>query len=318
MASYSNVDIKKFEEVKQITSAAHNLRQIPSDNVDPKKSHLNKFYVGSPTMNFSEVVAEKLKRFKKIRKNARKTMNLVFSASPELFKDKKKAKLWEQKTFDFIVKEFGIENIVYAVVHHDELTPHFQVSVMCVDPAGKLNASHFFDGRKKCDEFTTRYNESVKDLGLKRDKGTKKSKPQSTQDFYNKVNEFEKFSKSIDENLAKFEKEISSRIGVVRVSTVMKFITPLYETLKRYKAKFLADENLVKEAEKQKQAYEDLKLKFEHLGLDPKMGFLECKNIGKLLETAIAEGKAEPSNEKKVVEVVPPLQQRQQKSIKPK
>ena len=207
---YSNVDIKKFGDVQAQNSASHNLRQIPSENVNPKKSHLNKFFVGSPTMNFLQDVGGKLAKVKTVRKNAVKTVNLVFSASPDLFKDRSKAQKWEDATWEFIKKEFGEQNIVYCVLHKDEKTPHFQVSIVPIDPSGKLNASHWFDGRKKCNEFATRYNQAVKHLGLKRDKGKEKSKPQTIQEFYNNVNSTKKFNDRLDKEVSNIEK-IGSR-----------------------------------------------------------------------------------------------------------
>lgn len=286
---YSNVDIKKFGDMQANNSAAHNLRQIPSDNVDPKKSHLNKFYAGSTSMDFNQVLADKLSKFK-LRKNACYQVNLVFSASPELFKDKEKAKLWELQTWEFIKKEFGEENLIYAVVHKDEKTPHFQVSVIPVDPKGKVNASFFFDGRKKCNEFTTRYNNAVKNLGLKRDKGKNKAKQEETQEFYRKVKESTEFDQKVDKALNNLEKTLTSRstLGLIKLNTAMKVFKPFYDTLKRYKAQAIANRRLIAEAKKIKQENEDLKLKFENMGLSHKIKFQECDEVKK----QIAEGKA--------------------------
>lgn len=281
---YSNVDIKKFGDHEQENAAGHNLRQIPSANVNPKKSKYNVFYAGDPHMNFRTELDQKLKRFK-LRKNAVKSVNLVFSASPELFKDKKKAIAWEVQTWEFIKNEFGEENVVYAVCHKDETTPHFQVSVICVDPKGKLNASHFFDGRQKCNEFITRYNNAVKNLGLKRDKGKKKATPQDTRDFYNKVHESKNFDKRLDSAIDTLEQDLkdASHFGLIRTSTVLSLFKPFYEVLKRYKARFLADDQLVADAEKIKELNADLLLKFDNMGLSPHMDFSKCLELKKFL-----------------------------------
>jgi hypothetical protein len=318
---YSNVDIKKFGDMQANNSAAHNLRQIPSENVDPKKSHLNKFYAGSANMNFNQVLADKLSNFK-LRKNSCYQVNLVFSASPELFKDKEKAKLWELQTWEFIKKEFGEENLIYAVVHKDEKTPHFQVALIPVDPKGKVNASFFFDGRKKCNDFITRYNNAVKNLGLKRDKGKDKAKPQSTRDYYQKVKESEVFDQKVDQALSNAEKTLSSKatLGLIKPSTAMKVFKPFMDTLKRYKAQAIANRKLVAEAKKIKQENEDLKLKFENMGLSHKMKFSECSEVKNLIaesRSARAEKQAAASlHEKKEVLENSTLPQYQRK-IKP-
>lgn len=288
MANYSNVDIKKFGDLQQQNAAGHNLRQIPSGNVNAKKSHLNKFYVGSADMNFNQVLTAKLFKFSKIRKNAVKSVNLVFSASPEFFKDKSKSALWEKATFDFIVKEFGADNIVYAVVHNDEKTPHFQVSIVPVDPKGKLSASHFFDGRKKCDDFATRYNQAVKHLGLKRDKGINKAKPEDTRDFYAKVGESLEFDRKVDKAVKVLEKNLSDApLGVIRTSTARKLFSPFYDIVKRYKAQLVASKKEREEAKKIKQENEDLKLKFDNMGLSPDIKFSECSEVKQLISEAL-------------------------------
>lgn len=303
---YSNVDIKKMGDMQANNSAAHNLRQIPSANVNEKKSHLNTFYAGSSSMIFDNTLQIKLKNFK-IRKNAVKTVNLVFSASPELFKDKEKARLWELQTWEFIKKEFGEENLIYAVVHKDEKTPHFHVCLIPVDPKGNLNASHFFDGRKKCNEFATRYNDAVKNLGLKRDKGKDKAKPEETIDYYRKVKKSEEFDQKVDQALNSIEKQLYSRsiLGMIPTSTAMKVFKPFGNALKRYKAQDIANRKLVGEAKKIKQENEDLKLKFENLGLSHEMKFSECVELKKHIDevmTAKAEKQAPASlHEKKEV-----------------
>lgn len=311
--NYSNVDIKKFEDLQQQNAAGHNLRQIPSENVDPKKSHLNKFYIGSPNMNFLQERMAKLSKFK-IRKNAVLSVNLVFSASHEFFNDKKKSELWEKQTFDFIVKEFGIENIVYAVVHHDEFTPHFQVSVVPVDPQGKLNASYFFDGRKKCNEFTTRYNQAVKNLGLLRDKGIKKAKPQDTRDYYEKVQKSVEFDGKLENQIKQADEGLFSYFPFIKVSTAKKIIQPFLSMLKSYEARFIDDKKKIKDAEKLKLENEDLKAKFEELGLSHEMKYLELQKVKNLIDegrSARAEMEAAASKVVQKKEAVsPPLSEK--------
>ena len=266
-ALYSNVDIKKFGDLKQ------------------------------QNMNFLQERTAKLSKLK-VRKNAVLSVNLVFSASPELFKSKSKTAAWEKATFDFIVKEFGVENIVYAVVHHDETTPHMQVSVIPVDPKGKLNASHFFDGRKKCDEFATRYNLAVRHLGLLRDKGKEKSKPSETKDFYQKVEEAKKDEAKVDEAVQKLEEKLSSPTGLIRSSTAKNAVKPLVRQLKNLQTASINNRAKVEEAEKLKQENELLKSKFEEMGLAPDMGFLQCQQVKKQIavgKAALAEMEAKAS-----------------------
>src|SRR5699024_582811 len=74
----------------------------------------------------------------------------LMSASPEYFKGKShdEVREWAQTSLDFITKKIGIEekNILHAVVHMDEKTPHLHVvAVPLVEK---------YDGRRKKDVLT--------------------------------------------------------------------------------------------------------------------------------------------------------------------
>lgn len=281
MAQFSNVNIEKMGDLQARNSAGHNLRQIPSKNVNPAKTHLNTFYVGNPNMDFDKELKSKLSKFPKIRKNAVKSVNLVFSASPELFRDKSKAAAWEKQTFDFIKSKFGLENIVYCVVHKDEKTPHFQVSIVPVDPKGKLNASHFFDGRQKCAEFATEYNNSVKNLGLKRDKGKEKGTHQSTADYYRRLKEFEKVEQVLDQKLEKLKLSIEDKsfLGSVKKTSVLQVFNSLFDIIKNYEAKSKANKKKLEEVSKLEAKVQSLEVKLESLGLSPNTSFMVCNEL---------------------------------------
>ena len=318
---YSNVDIKKMGDLQSRNSAAHNLRQIPSENVNSKKTHLNVFFVGSPDMNYDQVKSDMLSKFK-VRKNAVKSVNLSFQASSSGLKTKQQIDDWRNATFQFIEKTFGKENVIYCVCHMDEKTPHIQCEVLPVHK-GKLSATHFFDGRQKCAAFTTAYNNAVKHLGFKRDKGKDKAKPESTRNYYQKVKESEEFDLKVDQALSNAEKKLTSKatLGLIKPSTAMKVFQPFMDTLKRYKAQAIANRKLVAEAKKIKQENEDLKLKFDNMGLSHKMKFSECEEVKDLISagrSAKAEKQASASlHEKKEVLENSTLPQYQRK-IKPR
>jgi hypothetical protein len=296
---YSNVDIKKMGDLQSKNSASHNLRQIPSENVNTKKSHLNDFFVGSKDMDYEKIKKAKLSKFK-IRKNAVKTVNLSFQASSAGLQSEKQINEWKKATFEFIEKKFGKENLIYCVCHMDEKTPHIQTEVLPVNN-GKLNASHFFDGRQKCADFATDYNKAVKHLGFKRDKGREKAKPQSTNDFYQKVREAEGIDKKLDQAVFNAEKTLSSSttLGMVRASVARDVLKPLASIIKRYKAKEIANREKLAQAKKAiegskklEQKIADFELKFDNMGLSPTMKFSECVEVKNQLteyKTAIAE-----------------------------
>lgn len=120
------IDIKKTKTNQEIQDISdHNLRQKISNNIDKKRIKNNIYFVGSPGQKTIDILEEKLSKVGKYRKDAVKVVNLVLSASPDFFKDKSKAKEWEEITQKYIEETFGKENILYSVVHKDEKTPIF-------------------------------------------------------------------------------------------------------------------------------------------------------------------------------------------------
>ena len=170
-------------------------------NVDYSKSHLNKILLGShnTVATINEKVEQRTNK-KKLRDDANRAVEFVLSASPEHFYDFEKvgmtreewndlipsnfkdnmqaywkrvnevkdtlkhdetnkwladAKAWMQKEFD--------SNIINAVVHFDEKTPH--IHMLCVPMVqGKLTAKDFFTPAN-AEKWQTSY---ARATGLKR------------------------------------------------------------------------------------------------------------------------------------------------------
>ena len=180
MKNLQAIDIQKqYKTDIQIAKVAgHNLRvgRTP-DNVDATKSHLNKIFYGSWSMNVNRVIEEKLEGVS-YRKDAVKTAHMEFSVSGEWFDQAtpEQIALWEQNTLNYVKDTFGEQNIVYAVAHYDEQTPHMHVcAVPLVD--NKLNFKKLFNGKKGlANNFHTKYNEYVKELGIVRGERFSKAK----------------------------------------------------------------------------------------------------------------------------------------------
>ena len=165
---------------------ASNTKKEP--NVDYSKSHLNRILLGSrnTVATINEKVEQRTNK-KKLRDDANRAVEFVLSASPEHFYDFEKCnmtreewdnlipsnfkdnmqaywkrvnevkstlkhdetKKWLENSKEWMQKEFG-ENVINAVVHFDEKTPH--IHLLCVPMVkGKLTAKDFFtpDNAKK-------------------------------------------------------------------------------------------------------------------------------------------------------------------------
>ena len=115
---------------------------------------------------------------RKIRKDCPWAMEYIISFSPE---DKQRLSPKEQEQYfkdavDFFKKYHGAENVVSAIVHVDETTPHMHMVVLPIHE-GKLNARHYM-GRVTLKKLHTQFHKEVaKKYGLSRGEEQKEGEP---------------------------------------------------------------------------------------------------------------------------------------------
>lgn len=282
------INILKLKNDQQIEDVSdHNLRIANSRNVDKKRTKNNKFFIGNSKTKVLDEMNERLSKCPKYRKDAVKIVDLVFSASPEFYENATKEEIlkWEKITQAFIEKTFGKENIIYSVIHYDEKTPHFHV---CLTPIfeGKLRASHWFDGPAKLKKFHTDYSKEIKELGIKRGDPFIKSTQTELEAHYKKVNASTVYERNLDKKLddlfQKFEHPtLRQRLNPWNFfnATVKPLMVQLSKNLSHYRTKAQELKSLEKENTYIKQRLEDLELKFENLGISPKISFIDIKKI---------------------------------------
>lgn len=212
MAQVINVlKCKNFGAIAQI--AKHNLRLGNiKDNVDTSKTKDNVFYVGSSKMDVLKAVDDRLEGLK-YRKDANKVVNLVFSASKDEFDamTNDQVKAWAEDAVSYCKEKFGEKNILYAVLHQDELTPHLHVSFTPILD-NKLRSNVWFDGPKLLQEFRKDvFNKVNKQYGFKEFKSADPNSltvatADNIKEFYNDLHNLEKVSKSLDADIAKVQK----------------------------------------------------------------------------------------------------------------
>ncbi|MGZ3633794.1 MAG: MobV family relaxase [Parachlamydiaceae bacterium] len=312
---YQAIDIKKYKTSEQITNVtAHNLRTSLSNNVNPAKIHKNKFFIGSADMDFQKELDDKLATCGKFRKDAVKVVNLVFSASPDFFRDSRKTKEWEILTQNFVEETFGKENILYSVVHYDEKTPHFHISII-PRKDGKLNASHWFDGRAKLSHFHDNYNKTIKHLGLKR--GEQRKKPTYTEldDYYKKVNASVEYGKKIEEKVNRILTHIHNPKFAERLNpwgfisnTLKPYIVNMGKTATHLQEKAKRFDAVARKLQKAEEKLGDYELKFDLMGLNPNIKFSECEKFREKIYGPALAAMEEPTalnGEDKSLEYIP-------------
>jgi Plasmid recombination enzyme len=299
------IDIKKYKNSTSISKVGdHNLRQQFSDNVDQEKSKQNIYLVGSADMNALDVVKSKLEGIK-YRKDANKVCNLVFSASHEEMK-KIDPVAWAKEINQYCEQKFGKENIVYSVLHRDELTPHLHISfVPVVDK--KLRSNVYFDGPAKITKFRQEIFKINQKYGFKKDNPEKKAKAQSIAKHYQEVREFESLDKKIDkefqqlEEIPKFSMNTKKVISEITptFNNILKFARGLRVNFKKLgeKYKTVKKENLaqVDKIQQLERTVANYELKLDSLGVGTDISLNECIKLKPHVQeslTALAEKKA--------------------------
>jgi hypothetical protein len=206
--------------------SAHLERTMDVPNADEELRRFNKREKGSG--NLWQDIKEQLEKFgiTDVRKNGVYAIEILMTASPEHFNFHKVRKedgsagisgnIENWKNFNkncqnWLVSEFGKNNIVNYTIHHDESTPHIHAVIVPVTdskktqmvqrkvvdsfgktigfqdveaPIKKLSAKSFIDGRTALRGLQDRFADVHKESGLKRGLEGSKAKHTTVKDFY--------------------------------------------------------------------------------------------------------------------------------------
>jgi len=116
----------------------------------------------------------------KVRRDSVMMVETLITASPEFMNSlpPEEQKLYFQTALDFVSERVGRQNILSAVVHMDEKTPHMHLSFCPITPDGKLSAKVLLGNQKSLSEWQTAYHErmSARWSGLERGQSSMETK----------------------------------------------------------------------------------------------------------------------------------------------
>ncbi len=186
----------------------HLERKMEVPNADRDLTYLNHRGIGSGDL--AKDVSNRIKSagIDKPRKNAVLAIEHLMTASPEAFQFEKtqtntgkytlsyteenlaRWRAFQTNCHDWLVKQYGKENIVNFTKHLDEQTPHIHAVVVPIDKKGKLNCREYLGGREKMRGLQDSFAQVHQGLGLER--GIKGSKANHTtvKEFYAHANAF--------------------------------------------------------------------------------------------------------------------------------
>lgn len=137
-------------------SLQHTFRERDTPNADPSKRVENTVLAGPDTAD-AVLNAWHQRAPEKIRKNAVHGLEYFIGGSPEKMHamTRQQQDQYFADALDWLKKRHGPENILSAVIHRDETTPHMTVMTIPLDARGKLNARSFVGSRKDLSELQT-------------------------------------------------------------------------------------------------------------------------------------------------------------------
>ncbi|MCK9296188.1 MAG: plasmid recombination protein [Desulfobulbaceae bacterium] len=198
-AALAILRVEKMKTMGQVASAAgHHNRTRPTINANPVRQ--NELIIGSgdPHEDLRRRLDDSGVR---VGKNNVLAYDVLLSASPEFFRPgragaagqwlKQRAEAFKRQSVKWLCDCFGKNNVVSAIYHLDESTPHITALVTPIDdsprakgPKVRLNARRWTGGRGKLAKMQTSFAQALAPLGISR--GLEKSQATHTdiKDFY--------------------------------------------------------------------------------------------------------------------------------------
>jgi hypothetical protein len=180
---------KKLSSMGNVAgSLSHCFRERDTPNADPELTPENEILQG--TSQYQESLNEIKKMLpEKRRKDAVLAVEYVMTASPEWFENanQKDREEFFSKSMEFLKNKYGEQNILTAVIHRDETTPHLSAYVVPITKDGRLSAKEFIGGKAKMTADQTEFAKGVKHLGLERGIEGTKTPHQSIKQFYARI-----------------------------------------------------------------------------------------------------------------------------------
>ena len=158
-----------------------------SDNpqIDRSKAKYN-YHMHSPDGSYTEFINKRITQLNLSPRKDAVVMNSFVVGADRAFFDGL-SKLSQYNFFsdctNFFEERYGIENVISAVIHMDETTPHMHLNLMPVTKDGRLCSKQLFDKPQLQQLQTDFYEEVGKKYGLERGKEGSQKKHLSTAEF---------------------------------------------------------------------------------------------------------------------------------------
>ena len=184
--------LKTFANIKASSNHVHRVNNTP--NANPELTQNNRILIGSTDLETdvkaylqANITAQNPDGTFKLRKDNVICAEHVLTASPEFFADRntKKLRAWVNINIEFLKEKHG-SNLVHAVLHMDETTPHIHAYTVPI-VNGKLKQKAFTGTRAKMRQMQSDYATKMAPFGLQRGISGSRATHQSVQRFYAQI-----------------------------------------------------------------------------------------------------------------------------------
>ncbi|MCZ8497529.1 MobV family relaxase [Priestia megaterium] len=223
MAKYGIIRMQKFHKDAILGIQKHNQREgenSKNKDIDSTRTMLNYDFVNEDKIKYHEEIkkmtATRVKR--KIRNDAVLVAEFFVSASPEYMHamSPDEQRKYFEASLDHIAGKYGQQNILYAVVHNDEATPHMHVGFVPITDDRRLAAKEYFHGKTKIRRIQDDFHNYMNKRGYDIERGEPSElQHKSVHEF--KKQEREKELKHLQQLVAHKEKELQQMDNLVEL-----------------------------------------------------------------------------------------------------
>ena len=153
MAQHAILRFEKHKGNPARPLEAHHERQkeqyASNPDIDTSRSKYN-FHIVKPEGRYYHFIQSRIEQAGcRTRKDSTRFVDTLITASPEFFNGKspKEIQAFFQRAADFLIDRVGRENIVSAVVHMDEKTPHLHLTFVPLTEDNRLCAKEIIGNR---------------------------------------------------------------------------------------------------------------------------------------------------------------------------
>lgn len=149
-------------------------------DIDHTQTYRNYDLINNKNIDYKKIIDEKIDANytgnRKIRSDAIRHVDGLITSDEKFFKnlDEDETDKFFKDSLEFLEKEYGRENIVYATVHLDEKVPHMHFGFAPLTEDGRLSAKDKIGNKKQMTELQDRFNTHVNEKGYEMERGVSK------------------------------------------------------------------------------------------------------------------------------------------------